>query len=178
MNQMILEWQNILPSLDVKYHGPKDGKMNSEFIEAIMALEAKYKVYGQLIDSSGIKMSFDDAKQKFLNEVSTNTSTQKQITENERWVDFFSQSLPVVGKIYKGNIAESGKEIEKAIEKFIKYPMSGVIWNDKTQQFNTTPDDIRKALELLQKHQLPEEKVAKLTLDQRVIKMSQLLVKK
>ncbi len=178
MNQMIIEWQNILPSLNVGYYGPKDGKINSEFIEAMMALEVKYKFYGQLIDSSGVKISVDDAKQKFLNKVTIDVSKQDQIPDEDKWVNFFSQSLPIVGKIYKGNLAESGKEIERFIEKSIKHPMSGIIWNDKTKQFNTTPDDIIKALELLQKHQSPEVKAAKMTLDQRVIKMSQLLIKK
>lgn len=185
VNQAILEWQTALPSFGVSYSGPKDGQISQSFIDAMMALEGKYKAYGQIFAGGGIRMSVADAKKKFLSEASKDTP--KEITsvtpkpEEQSlkiWESFLSTNLPVVGKVYDGDLAGAAKKIEAAISKAINKPVNGMIWSDAKRQFNTTPDDVKKALDLIQAHASSEVKAAESTLDQRVIRMSQLLLEK
>jgi hypothetical protein len=96
----------------------------------------------------------------------------------KKWESFLSQQLPVVGKLYQGDLATAGKRLETAIAKSIGKPMNGVIWNDTTHNFNTTVEDVQKALELIQAHKTTEIKTAQFTIDQRVAKMSQMLLEK
>lgn len=183
LNPIILEWQNALSIFGIVYTGPKDGEMNQAFINAILSLEDKYKAYGQIFTGTGIKMSVSEAKKKFLGETlkPTEISTPAEIPKTNDlkiWEDFFDNSLPVVGKIYDGKLATTAKKLEASIGKLINKPMSGVIWNDVTKQFNTTPDDIKKALTLLEKHTPTAIKPAQFTIDQRIVKMSQILSEK
>lgn len=184
-SSLILDWQNTLPVFGIPYTGPKDGKMNQSLMEAMMALENKYKAYGQIFTGSDIKMSVDEAKNKFLSADKSKEKipqeTPKKVQQDsflKKWESFLSQQLPVVGKLYQGDLATAGKRLETAIAKSIGKPMNGVIWNDTTHNFNTTVEDIQKALELIQAHKTTEIKTAQFTIDQRVAKMSQMLLEK
>lgn len=187
VNQAILEWQNALPSFGITYQGPKDGQINQAFIDAMMALEGKYKVYGQIFTGSGTKMSVMDAKKKFLlpdtpAKKSIETSKLPESPSIKVWESFFSSNLPIVGKVYEGDLVNAAKKIEVAIGKAINKPVVGMIWDDTKKQFNTTPDDVKKALDLIQTHvvstNVSDTKTSKLNLDQRIILMSQLLLGK
>lgn len=72
--------------------------------------------------------------------------------EDQAWISFLSQSLPVVGKVYDGDLSAAAKKIEAAISKAINKPVSGMIWNDSAKKFNTTPDDVKKALLLIEQN--------------------------
>lgn len=194
IDQMISEWQNALPSFGISYSGPKDGQVNQGFVEAMMALEGKYKAYGQVFAGNKIKMSVLEAKKKFLNEVLKDDVSVKEVPGKDvtvvkpedasikAWESFLSSNLPVVGKVYEGDLAGAAKKIEAAISKAINKPASGLIWNDATKKFNTTTDDVKKALYLIQTHLSSptsgEKKSSDFTLDQRVILMSQMLLEK
>lgn len=185
-NPLLSDWQNALPTFGIPYTGPKNGELSQAFIEAMMALEDKYKAYGQIFTGSGVKMSVSEAKQKFLSNVKSEPKTE--IVENvtpstqesslKKWESFLSQQLPVVGKLYEGDLATAGKKLETTISQAINKPMHGVIWNDVTHQFNTTTEDVKKALELIQAHKSNSVATAKFTIDQRVTKMSQMLLEK
>lgn len=187
VNQAILDWQNALPSFGIAYSGPKDGQANQSFVDAMMTLEGKYKAYGQVFAGGNVIMSVSDAKKKFLGDskepAKEPTKDSKPVDQSlKAWESFLSGSLPVVGKVYDGDLAVAAKKIEAAIGKVINKPTAGIIWNDTKKEFNTTPDDVKKALDLIQAHAKtvtqPEVKAAKFTLDQRVIRMSQLLLEK
>ncbi len=179
-SSLILDWQNVLtPIFGISYNGPKDGKMNQSLIESMMALESKYKAYGQIFTGSDIKMSVNEAKNKFIDEkVIKDTNEDHQDTFLNKWESFLSQQLPVVGKLYQGDLATAGKKLETEIAKSIGKPMNGIIWNDATHSFNTTIEDVKKALELIQTHKTAEIKSVQFTIDQRVAKMSQILSEK
>lgn len=191
INQAILEWQNALPSFGISYSGPKDGQINQAFIDAMMALEGKYKAYGQIFSGSGVNMSVSDAKKKFMMEAPKDIPKDTQQPELPKldtpttsdqslkiWESFLSTNLPVVGKVYDGDLPGAAKKLEAAIGKSINKPMSGIIWSDAKKQFNTTPDDVKKALEMIQAHTEKEVKPAQFTSDQRIVRMSQMLFEK
>lgn len=193
-DQMVLEWQNALPSFGISYTGPKDGQVNQAFIEAMMALEGKYKAYGQVFAGNKIKMPVTEAKKKFLSEAPKSEAPKNETSVKEVpaakpedgslkiWESFLSGNLPVVGKVYDGDLAGAAKKIEAVIGRAINKPASGLIWNDATKKFNTTPDDVKKALDLIQTHLSSptsgEKQSSDFTLDQRVILMSQMLLEK
>lgn len=180
VNQAILEWQSALPSFGIPYQGPKDGKVNQSFLDAMMSLEGKYKAYGQIFVGDSIRMSVADAKKKFMiseapKEI-VNTVPKSEDKSLKIWESFLSTNLPVVGKVYDGNLASAAKKIEDTISKIINKPVTGMVWDDTKKQFNTTPDDIKKALDLIQTHTFSEMKNAEFTMDQRVVCMSRLLL--
>jgi hypothetical protein len=181
ISQAILEWQNSFGLFGITYSGAKDGEINQSFIEAMMALENKYKAYGEIFTGTGVRLTVADAKKKYLEPTSivkTVPSTENHADEMKIWESFFNQNLPIVGKVYDGDLAAAAKKIESAISKSINKPMNGVIWNDVKKQFNTTPDDVKKALNVIDIHNNKELKQAKFTIDERVFKMSKILFEK
>ena len=182
-NQAILDWQNAFPAFGVTYLGPKDGIVNPQFIAAMLALESKLKAYGEIFTGSGVKMSVTEAQKKYLSPETPKQETTKVETKPEAmvpnntkvWESFLSQSLPVVGKVYDGDLASAGKKLEAAIGKSINKPTAGLIWNDTKKQFNTTPDDVKKALELIRAHQQKQPKTAEFTQDERIVMMAKFL---
>lgn len=179
-NQGILDWQNSLPGFGISYDGPKNGLLNPQFISSMVSLENKYKAYGDIFTGSGVKMSVHEAQRKFLSktdEIITKPSDEKEVTNMKVWESFLSQNLPVIGKVYDGDLSVAGKKLETAIGNSIGRSMTGIIWNDIKKQFNTTPDDIKKSLNLIQAQQQKEPKKAELTMDDRVYKMSLLFNK-
>lgn len=187
INQAILEWQNVLPAFGIPYSGPKDGQINQAFIDAMMALEGKYKAYGQIFSGSSINMSVSDAKKKFMIETPKD-SPRPELPKSDTpaptdqslkvWESFLSTNLPVVGKVYDGDLSAAAKKLEATIGKSINKSMAGIIWSDAKKQFNTTPDDVKKALDMIQAHEQKETKQAQFTLDHRVVQMSQMLLEK
>lgn len=97
------------------------------------------------------------------------------VNKNSAWESFLSESLPVVGKLYDGDLSKAAKNLEAAIGKEIDKPMSGVIWNESKKSFNTTPDDIRNALNKIQKYKATGDvsKKSRFTQDERVIKFAE-----
>lgn len=102
--------------------------------------------------------------------------TISNVTANKQWISFLSENLPVVGTMYNGDVGASAKKLEAAIGAALDgKSIEGVIWNDSKKTFNTTPDDIRKALSLIASNKKTAPKKACFTVDQRVFKMSQIL---
>lgn len=183
INQQVLEWQNSFSIFGISYSGPKDGSINSQFITAILAVERKLQAYGQIFTGSGVKMSVADAKKKYLpsDNVSIPSSAPQENNLDGKqdmkiWESFLSQNLPVVGVLYTGDMAEAGKKLEAAIGKSINKSVAGVIWNDTKKVFNTTPDDIKKALDLIA-IQSPQ-KITELSMDNRITKLASFLFDK
>jgi len=186
-NKAILDWQNSLPIFGIPYTGPKDGEINQPFIESMMALEGKYKVYGQIFSGNNIRMSVSDAKKILMGDIPKEVSKDSVLLKSDSasdpslkvWESFLSESLPIVGKVYEGDLVSAAKKMEAFIGKAIGKPMNGMIWNDAKKQFNTTTDDVKKALDLIQSHiQTTEVKKTELSLDQRVIRFSKILLEK
>lgn len=94
------------------------------------------------------------------------------------WESFLSQNLPVVGNVYTGDMASAGKKIEAAIGKAINKSMAGIIWNDSKKTFNTTPDDVKKALDLIAAKSENQPKQAEFLMDDRIVQMSHWLSEK
>lgn len=188
MNPVILEWQKALPSFGIVYSGPQDGMSNSQFVEAMMRFEAKYKAYGEVYLGSSPKMSVEQAKKKFqpvnkeTDGKTPESKTDKEPTDTKSidikvdkvWESFLQQTLPTIGKSYL-DPAQASQELENFISKKINKSVTGMIWNDSKKTFNTTPDDVRKALELIESNQKNTDKTA---IDQRMYLMSKFLSKK
>lgn len=96
-------------------------------------------------------------------------------SQNKEWESFLNQSLPVVGKLYDGDVASSAKKLEAAISKEINKPVAGMIWSDTKKQFNTTPDDIMSALQKIEAHKKSSTKAANLSRDERYIKLADMI---
>lgn len=109
-------------------------------------------------------------------EALANKPTESVSSTDPIWESFLKEVLPVIGSVYSGDISSSAKKLEASLGAQIGKSLNGVIWNDTKKQFNTTPDDIRKALNLLAAHQASQSKAAKYTLDQRFLAMSQILL--
>lgn len=102
----------------------------------------------------------------------------KQLDDkNAQWESFLSESLPVVGKLYNGDLGKAAQSLEAMIGKEIEKPMTGVIWNDVNKSFNTTTEDIRSALSKIQAHRETAKKQANFKQDERIVRMSQMLQK-
>lgn len=102
---------------------------------------------------------------------------------NQAWINFLSKPLPVVGTLSSSDLSSAAKTIESAISKAINQPVAGKIWNDSTKQFLTTPDDVKKALELIAAQPKPVDANADVVkpasrIDDRIAKMASLLWKK
>lgn len=187
-NQSILEWQNSFSAFGISYSGPKDGKINADFITAIVAVERKLNAFGQIFTGTGVRMSATDAQKKFLNQVQktepapaaepTSSVPKTESQDMKVWESFLSQNLPVVGSVYNGDLAAAGKTLEAAIGKSINKSLTGVIWNDAKKSFNTTPDDIKKALDLIATKSQTTGKKAEFLMDDRIAKLSRWLSEK
>lgn len=81
-------------------------------------------------------------------------------------------------KVFLGtdDFASASKNIENKISQAIGKNVSGMIWNDQKKTFNTTIEDVKKALELIQKHSKNTTKQAFFERDKRFLKMSKLLL--
>lgn len=80
------------------------------------------------------------------------SSPKSEIPQDQSWIDFFSQSLPLVGKLYNGSLSQTAQKLENLLSKELNQNLSGVIFNSKTQTFLTSPEDIKTALSLLEKN--------------------------
>lgn len=187
--------------LGVGYALPADGVMTPQFEAVLGYLQSAFSgdghkislLNGKLVNPSGVAQL-----QKLLSPAKPETQDKKPAEDksttekpedreiktldkkpgeekNTAWESFLGQSLPVVGKLYDGDIEKAAKNLEAAIGKEIGKSMAGVIWNDSKKSFNTTPDDIRSALNKIQEHKKTATKTAEFTQDQRVLKFAELL---
>ncbi len=201
-NPKILDFQNNLAGLGVAYSGPKDGTSNSQFGAAMMALESKLQaqtgqsMIGRIFDGKNVRMTVSEVMSKFPQKEAPKDPTIKDPKKPEdlapslppdqiikAFQSALGSGLPVVGKLYNGpvdgiyneELVSAAKKIESVIGDRIKKPMAGIIWNDSKKQFNTTPEDIKSALNKLEQNNSVEPKKAELSKDQRILKLSKLL---
>lgn len=75
--------------------------------------------------------------------------------------EFFSSAQPLIGTLYSGpqdgeineNLISAAKATESAIAAAIDdNKANGMIWSDSSNSFNTSPDDVKSALQLIFKH--------------------------
>lgn len=97
---------------------------------------------------------------------------------NDAFKTLLSQDLPLVGRLYngQGDPSFAAQTLESAIGKEIGKSMAGVIWNDQKKIFNTTPDDIRRALQMIQQHHQDLPKKVESTVDDRFILLSSMML--
>lgn len=195
VNQSVLAFQKALPGFGIVYTGNLDGVIDSTFAKAMKNLEELIQAKtGELmigkIFSGNINMSVGDVYRNYFPELkkipfepirSDLMKSEIQINKNNDTNDAFklllSENLPIVGKLYNGDLSTAAKTLETVIGKEIGKPMNGIIWNDQKQTFNTTPDDIRKALSLISSHRKDLPKISGIMpLDERFLKMSKILL--
>lgn len=192
----VLQLQNYIKAvkpLGLGYSLPADGIVTTEFIALLNHLQALLSnkklnlvngktvnpnALAQLVKAVGKELpKVKETKLEKEDVVSSDKPEESKnediVNKNSAWESFLSENLPVVGKLYSGDLSKAAKNLEAAIGKEIDKPMSGVIWNESKKSFNTTPDDIRNALNKIQKHkETPSFKKAKFTQDERVIKFA------
>lgn len=197
----VLQLQNYIKAvkpLGLNYTGPADGVITTGLIFLLHNLQSLLPdkklnlVNGRTVDPTALsqlvkavgkelpkvekpKLEKEDAVISDKPEDLKESKDEDIVNKNSAWESFLSESLPVVGKLYDGDLSKAAKNLEAAIGKEIDKPMSGVIWNDSKKSFNTTPDDIRSALNKIQKHKAAGDvsKKSKLTQDERVIKFAE-----
>lgn len=181
VNPLILSWQQALPGFGISYSGPQDGQLNPGFITGILEFENRYKLYSQVWNGSNIVMSVAEAKKKLghptepseePSETLPTESTEKSV-QNQVWKNFLSHDLPLVGKLYNGDLGVAAQNLEVAIGKYLGKSIQGMIWNPDKKIFNTTPEDIQEALLLLSKRQTST--TVSSTIDERLFRMAELL---
>lgn len=76
--------------------------------------------------------------------------------------NFFSKDQPIIGKLYTktgdkekdlNSLIEAARKTESIIAELIdNNKVGGMIWNSSKKSFNTTPDDVKSALQLISKN--------------------------
>lgn len=192
--------------LGIGYALPADGVMTPQFAEVLQYLQSALSSTGkkvQLISGNSpapdalqsllsLEPSVPESKpvpqdKKPLEEIPDEEPGVRLIKElknpkkldekNAQWEAFLSESLPVVGRLYNGDLGKAAQNLEAMIGKEIEKTMTGVIWNNVNKSFNTTPDDVRSALSKIQAHKETAKKQANFKQDERIIRMSQMLQK-
>lgn len=203
-NQKVYDFQLALSSFGIPYHLPKDGSKNgipdTAFVIAVRALESKLqaktgeKVFGTIISGNSLLMSADEVAKKFFGKEQKSDKQTQEVTETSKeenadsliksFQTLLSQTLPVAGKLYLGpidgivnkDLIKAAKSLEQVISSNIEgKTLNGVIWSDYKKSFNTTPDDIKKALELLELNNKNSKQKTSSNLDQRFIKLAKIL---
>lgn len=194
MDPLISEWQIALPSFGINYSGPTDGKINAQFITAMFNLESKLKMYGELFNGAKPLVPVSKIKDKLPKPESKSEEPQdlkptplppkpadpddiqSQVEapqNNKEWEVFLKSSLPVAGNIWDGNVETTAKKLESIISSKINKSIAGMIWNDSTKSFNTSTQDVKSALEKLEKHDLNKKSYSKK--DDRLAKMAEIM---
>lgn len=193
-NANVKAFQLALSGLGIPYSGNTDGVVEPEFIRAMRGLEDLIQaktgevMSGKLFSGTSVVMPLHEVYQKFFPEkVKTKpplpdlpkqdipNKIDNTVMINNAFKDFLSQELPVVGKLYTGDLEIAAKKLEMSIGQEIGKSIQGVIWNDQKKTFNTTTDDIRKALNMIATHRQNKPKTATLSIDTRFAKMAAIL---
>jgi deoxyxylulose-5-phosphate synthase len=97
---------------------------------------------------------------------------------------FFSATQPLIGALYSGpadgkvnpQLIAAAKQAESAIASAIgSKSVHGALWSDKSKTFNTSPSDLKDALQLIVKHKF-NKKVSKLNAEGRIVHFSSILI--
>ncbi len=174
-SNVTIQIQNFLKSspLGISYPYPADGEMRPEVLSALRAFELALQskigkpLVGTIVSGPSIKHSgLTDALNLYKEYIAQSSPKAKPEPKTEElkpevkdaqieaFKSFFSTSHPIIGAPYKGDIAEAAKTAESAIASAINNPAAhGSLWNDKTKSFNTTPEDLLNAVNLIVKHQ-------------------------
>ena len=100
--------------------------------------------------------------------------------------NLFSQALPLVGKTYSGpidgevndDLIAAAKKVEGNIASFINNnAVNGVVWNDVSKTFNTSPSDVTEALNLIVQHK-SNQKTSDEGPKDRILRFSKILLQK
>jgi hypothetical protein len=201
-SNQILQFQKAFPNFGIKYQGPTDGLINPQFVKAMKELEEIIQaksgedVMGQIFTGSGVGMSVGEVFRKFFpQQTAPKEEALKEKEDNSFSLPVKSQTSPISSalKEFQSILKEQGLYLgmvdglphpemdaaAKQLENKISAALDGKavsIWNSVSKKMQTTPEDIRKALELLEKYQ-PKLSI-KSSVDNRFIKMTQLWLQK
>lgn len=170
MNQAILDWQNSFQAFGIPYTGPKNGEINSAFLIAVNALESKFNSPGQILSGFSIKLPVNKAKEKFLTQQTPpkelapkeeaklkEEPKKEEQSKDQEWKQFLSISLSSIGLKSTNDLKQDAKSLENFISDKIKKSVSGMIYNQQTNSFNTSMDDVKSALTLIKEKETTQK---------------------
>lgn len=183
-----------------KYTGEVDGKKTNALVLAVIGFQNGVNkltgenfqiVNGNIINTISLAKAFK-ALAKYQKEhppkKEEETSTEAEFGQSPVLVKsyqiFLSKTLPLVGKTYSGptdgqindNLIAAAKQVEGTIASFINNKsVNGMIWNDGDKTFNTSPGDIKEALNLIVEHK-SRQKVSNDGSEDRILTFSKILL--
>ncbi len=182
--------------LGVSYSGPIDGKINNALLASLQKFEIElqlktrkpvmgYIVYGKSINQGGLARAMKILREHLGLAKKDDKKTDKTEMASTQIVkafqSFFSKSQPLIGTLYGGPIdgkvnsqlIAAAKQAENVIASAIgNKAVHGSIYGDK---FNTPPEDVKSALELIVKHK-SKKSASKLNPKGRIIHFSSILI--
>jgi len=188
-----------------KYTGEVDGKKTNALVLSVIGFQNgvnnltgnSFKIVnGNIIKTIPLAKAF-----KALAKYQKNHPPQKKETEKEEetnadlepsqspalvksYQNFLSKTLPLVGKTYSGpadgqindNLIAAAKQVEGTIASFINNKsINGMIWSDGSKTFNTSPSDVKEALNLIVEHK-NRQKTSNDSSENRILTFSKLLL--
>jgi len=180
------------------YAGPVDGKKSGKWYTHLLnvliqfgwALQKKFPgekvptiVSGGGINQGGYQAAVAMALGKKPPKKEEKEKGKKDDATVKSFQSFFSKSQPVIGKLYAGKVdgkmnpelAVAALAAESAIAKAIDdKTVHGSLFNSESKTFNTTVDDLRGALSLIQKNK-GGDKVAFIDSKSRILILSAMI---
>lgn len=185
--------------LGVSYSGPVDGKLNDALLTSLRQFEIKLQlktgkpvmgaiVYGKSINQSGLAKAMKILREHLglskQEDGNKNAIPQASAQIVKSFQSFFSATQPLIGALYSGpadgkvnpQLIAAAKTAENAIASAIgNKSIHGALWSDKSKTFNTSPSDLKGALQLIVKHK-SNKKASKLNADGRIVHFSSILI--
>lgn len=178
----IVEFQKALPSFGIKYLGPADGSLNVEFISAMIQLEQAIQsktgkeVQGKIFSGGQVLMSPSEVINAFISPSSNKPEVEKEkevkeapqppkSLDNIKSFQIFLKEKGLYAGLVDGvsnpELSSAAKKLEAQISHLVPgIPINGAIWNEAKQQFNTSVEDVKQALELISNNQGSSKKVS------------------
>jgi deoxyxylulose-5-phosphate synthase len=185
--------------LGARYSGPVDGKVNPALLASLRKFESALQfqtgesVIGSIVFANNvISQSGIQNAMKILRKhlgIGTKKKTDKPAAEASSQIiksfqSFFSATQPLIGSLYSGpadgkvnpQLIAAAKQAENAIASAIGNKSAhGALWSDKSKTFNTSPSDLKGALQLIVKHK-SNKKASKLNAEGRIVHFSSILI--
>lgn len=167
-SQAVKDYQASLPSLGISYGGPIDGIVNPLFASSMLALEMKLEIstgipaVGNIFSGGQIILPLNKMKEIYLKTDKKETPEPvktKTLKDDElirQWQQYLSKSLPIVGRLYQGDVdgiinpqlISAVQQLEGKVSSRLKNSsIVGKVWNNR---FLTDPSDMDEGLRILQ----------------------------
>ena len=146
--------------LGASYSGPVDGIMNPALLQSVLIFQNKAKtktgqdislISGNQIDANGFKKVLELLKSP-KEEGKEEKPAGSDDPLNNQFEQYLSQSHPIIGTAYQGDLGAAAKKVEGALAAALgNNGIYGKLWNSSSQKFNTTPQDLDQAIQLIVK---------------------------